>query len=244
VLFILAAIILVGALTLLELRGGDTLRFRALNLQVLVFVLGLRFFVVPLVALSVPISLLDARQMPFWLGAIIFILVGDLLAYLFHRAQHSIPFMWAMHSLHHSDEHMNATTTERHFWGDKFLKAITTAPLAALVIHPTGGIVMLNAALTLWNYVPHANIRLSFGRWSWLLNCPAYHRRHHSILPEHFNSNYAAIFPIFDVIAGSYYPMNDYPPTGLPYAPRGFAETIWWPLREFLSVRSQRRSRT
>jgi sterol desaturase/sphingolipid hydroxylase (fatty acid hydroxylase superfamily) len=36
--------------------------------------------------------------------------------YLFHRAQHRIPAMWAMHSLHHSDTAMNISTTQRHFW--------------------------------------------------------------------------------------------------------------------------------
>jgi hypothetical protein len=35
----------------------------------------------------------------------------DLMEYLFHRVQHSVPIMWSMHSLHHSDAALNATTT-------------------------------------------------------------------------------------------------------------------------------------
>lgn len=227
------SLIVVGTLTLFELLGGDTLRGRVLNLFVLVFDRALAFVFVPLVALAVPVHLIDGKSLPFWLGALIFVLVGDLFAYLFHRAQHAIPFMWAMHSLHHSDEHLNATTTERHFWADRILKSVSSFPLAALVIHPTPPMVFFGSILSLWNYVAHANIKLNFGRWSWLLNCPAYHRRHHSLLPEHFNSNYAAIFPIWDVIAGSYFVANDYPPTGLDDRKAGgFGDALIWPLRD------------
>src|SRR5437870_2284810 len=45
--------------------------------------------------------------------------------YLFHRAQHRIPLLWAMHSLHHSDPAVNTSTAPRHFWGEMPLKAVT-----------------------------------------------------------------------------------------------------------------------
>lgn len=234
ILFLFATAMLIAVLTFFELRCGDRLNTsRTLNLQVFVFDKLLRFFAVPFVALHVPFRMLEARDMPFWAGVLIYVLAGDLFAYLFHRAQHAIPFMWAMHSLHHSDESMNATTTERHFWADQFLKSMTSFPLASLIIAPTPEIVAVNLVLTQWNYIAHANIKWTLGRWSWLIMCPAYHRRHHSALPEHFNSNYAAIFPIWDVIAGSYHPAYDYPPTGLPDKPRGFSDAILWPLLRF-----------
>ncbi|MEO6041048.1 MAG: sterol desaturase family protein, partial [Croceibacterium sp.] len=85
--------------------------------------------------------------------------------------------------------------------------------------------------LSLWNYVSHAGIRLDFGRGSWLLNSPAYHRRHHSSDPEHYGSNFAALFPIFDVIAGSYRRPDGYPPTGLEMRPETLADLVLWPLR-------------
>src|SRR6185369_7058561 len=39
-------------------------------------------------------------------------LTMDLGEYLFHRAQHRLPLLWAMHSLHHSDLFHDAATTE------------------------------------------------------------------------------------------------------------------------------------
>ena len=37
--------------------------------------------------------------------------------YLFHRAQHRIPLLWAMHSLHHSDPAVNVSNGAQAFLG-------------------------------------------------------------------------------------------------------------------------------
>ncbi len=175
--------------------------------------------------------IVDAAAVPFWLGLLLFVFVMDLGEYLFHRAQHAIPFLWRMHSLHHSDPNMTATTAERHFWADPIVKAVTIWPLAAAIVAPTATMVGAYSAISLWHFVVHANIRLDLGRWSWLLNSPAYHRRHHSAEPEHFGSNYAALFPIFDLLSGAYRRPVGYPRTGLPERPRTFAAALTWPLR-------------
>src|SRR5258708_35783310 len=54
-----------------------------------------------------------------------FTLAMDFGEYVFHRTQHRIPALWAMHSLHHSDETMNLSTTVRHFWADQAIKTMT-----------------------------------------------------------------------------------------------------------------------
>src|ERR1700679_1928698 len=59
------------------------------------------------------------------LGALVYLVAMDLGEYLFHRAQHAIPALWAMHSLHHSDPAFGTTTTVRHFWLDPLLKTLT-----------------------------------------------------------------------------------------------------------------------
>jgi sterol desaturase/sphingolipid hydroxylase (fatty acid hydroxylase superfamily) len=176
--------------------------------------------VLPLFAvLEVP-SLINGASMPLWLGSLVFLIVRDLGEFIYHRAQHSIPLLWSMHSLHHSDPEMSALTTQRHYWADQLVKAFTIWPLAALIIAPSGPILALYSAISLWHFVVHTRLPIHFGRWSWLLNSPAYHRRHHSRLPEHFNSNFAALFPIFDVACGTYHRPDGFPPTGLDQRPR------------------------
>jgi sterol desaturase/sphingolipid hydroxylase (fatty acid hydroxylase superfamily) len=126
---------------------------------------------------------------------------------------------------------MSATTANRHFWGDPVLKALTIWPVAAALIRPTGEILALYVWVSLWHIVVHSNVRLDFGRFSWLLNSPAYHRRHHSSEPAHFNSNYSALFPIFDVIAGSYHRPKGFPRTGPDSRPANIVQAAVWPIR-------------
>jgi sterol desaturase/sphingolipid hydroxylase (fatty acid hydroxylase superfamily) len=216
---ILLTIVIASLLTLAELAAGDTLKgARWVNIQATVLYSLTGMFIAPFVAVAVPVSLLSARDMPWWLGAILFFLVIDFLSWAFHRAQHAIPFMWSMHSLHHSDESMNATTAGRHFWVDRVLKAMTTFPLGALIIHPTPELALANALFNNWNFLSHANLKWHWGPLTWLLNSPAYHRIHHSTDPRHFNSNFANYFPIWDVIAGTYRRPDCHPQTGLTFS--------------------------
>jgi sterol desaturase/sphingolipid hydroxylase (fatty acid hydroxylase superfamily) len=175
-------------------------------------------------------ALIDAADLPWWLAFAVYLVVHDLGEYLFHRAQHRFPALWAMHALHHSDPSMSALTTTRHFWGDQLIKSATVLSAASLVISPTAGIVVGYAVLGLWNFVVHSALPIDLGRWSWLINSPAYHRRHHSSLPEHHDSNFAALLPIFDVIAGSYHRPDGFPPTGLDRRPANAVEVAIWPL--------------
>lgn len=223
------SIVVVGLLTTLELRRGDR-GDRRLNIQVWALGFGPRAVLVPLVALWPSSSLLDSSKLPFVAGFAVYLIVMDLGEYLFHRAQHAIPALWTLHSLHHSDEAMNATSTERHFWADPLLKAITIWPVAVLIVAPTPAILLGYLLVSLWNYLVHSSLPFSFGRFSWLLNSSAYHRRHHSSLPEHFNSNYAALFPVWDVLFGAYHRPSGFPRTGLEIAPRNIVDAAIWPV--------------
>ncbi|MBU6265942.1 MAG: sterol desaturase family protein [Sphingomonadales bacterium] len=175
-------------------------------------------------------SLIDGKTLPFWIGFPILVLARDLGEYLFHRAQHSVPFLWAMHSLHHSDPDMMVLTTQRHFWGDQFIKELTIWPAALLVISPTPAMLVAWGFFTLWNFALHSSLPIDFGRFSWVLNSPEYHRRHHSVDPADYNGNYAALLPIWDVVFGGYHRAEGHPRTGMPRKPENLWELLVWPL--------------
>lgn len=219
-----------GLLALIEYaRGVRNTDWRnnlyAWGLQVAVFTLLL-----PFLPAFQGHALIDAATLPWWIAFPVYLVVHDLGEYLFHRAQHRIPLLWAMHALHHSDPSMSALTTQRHFWGDQLIKTVTIWSAASFVMSPTSGLVAAYAWVGLWHFVVHSALPIDLGRWSWLINSPAYHRRHHSRLPEHYDSNFAALLPIFDVIAGSYHRPNGFPPTGLDRKPANAIEVAVWPL--------------
>jgi len=169
-------------------------------------------------------------------GCLIYLAAMDLGEYLFHRAQHAIPALWAMHSLHHSDPEFGVTTTVRHFWLDPLIKTLTIWLAVGLMFKASPIIAGVYAAATYYNFWTHSNVKMGYGRWSWLLNSPQYHRMHHSALPEHFDCNYAALLPIYDLVSGAYRrPRPDeFPPTGLDTGerPTSFVQAVIWPLRD------------
>ena len=175
-------------------------------------------------------ALIDGASLPIWASVILYVLVYDLADYLFHRMQHRIPVLWAMHSLHHSDPNMSVLTTNRHFWADPLFKSVTVWSAAALLISPTPTALVVYSTLGLWNFVTHSQLPIDLGRWSWVINTPAYHRRHHSALPEHYDSNFAAILPIWDVLFGDYHRPKGFPPTGFATRPVSLREQLLWPL--------------
>ncbi len=135
-----------------------------------------------------------------------------------------------MHSLHHSDPDMSALTSTRHFWGDRLIKSFTVWPLAYLVISPTPVALATYFGVSLWHFLVHSNLRLNFGKWTWLINGPAYHRIHHSRLPEHYNCNFASLFPVFDILSGSYRYPDCFPATGLEQKPKNALQLLVWPI--------------
>jgi sterol desaturase/sphingolipid hydroxylase (fatty acid hydroxylase superfamily) len=168
-------------------------------------------------------------------SAALFIIAMDFMEYIFHRAQHSIPFLWAMHSLHHSDPSVNVTTTTRAFWLEPAIKAIFLYPLVGILFQVPPTIYAIYSVARLYNFVDHLNLRIHLGRCWMLLNGPQYHRIHHSTRPEHFNRNFAAFFPIFDVIFGTAHrPLpGEFPTTGLDNRdpPRNVQAAMVWPFR-------------
>jgi len=226
---LLPMVAIAAILTLFEAVARPAKTDWWLNIQAWVFGTFTGLSILPLFhALHLP-SLIDGATLPFWVAFPVFLIVRDFAEFLYHRAQHSIPVLWRMHSLHHSDPEMSALTTNRHFWGEQVVKAATIWPLTTMIISQTDAMIAGFSVLSLYNYVIHANLRIDFGKWSWVLNAPAYHRRHHSKLVEHYNSNYAALFPIWDVIFGTYRRPDGWPPTGQATMPERFSDLVVWP---------------
>lgn len=166
-------------------------------------------------------------------GVLAYLGLTDLMEYGFHRAQHAVPWLWRMHSLHHSEETMNATTTLRHFWLDSLIRALLIGPLAGLVFHTAPAVLLTAEALRLANHVYcHMGVRRSWRRFWWLLDSPQYHRCHHSFAARHLDRNFADIFPVWDILFGTAYrPLADeYPPTGILSRPRvNLGRALVWP---------------
>jgi sterol desaturase/sphingolipid hydroxylase (fatty acid hydroxylase superfamily) len=172
----------------------------------------------------------------------LYTLTMDFGEYLFHRAQHRFPVLWAMHSFHHSDQAVNVSTTPRHFWAEHAIKSATIYLAVGLLFRSNDRIAVIYGVLSFWNYVAHMNLRLGFGSAWFVLNSPQFHRIHHSSRREHYDRNFAALFTAFDAIFHTAYvpAKGEYPSTGLEDAdtPGSLVEAVLWPMRRWLRRRS------
>lgn len=157
---------------------------------------------------------------PVRVGILLFaaIFLTDLIFYWYHRAQHASAWLWTIHALHHSDRHMNATTSHRTNVIEYPIQSfIMSAPVAYLCHLDALTTILLSVVTTIWLFFTHSNWRLSLGGLTPFVGGPQLHRLHHSRLPEHRNSNYAQFFPLIDRMFGTYRePKTDeFPATGL-----------------------------
>jgi sterol desaturase/sphingolipid hydroxylase (fatty acid hydroxylase superfamily) len=142
----------------------------------------------------------------------------DFFYYWLHRFQHRSKWLWAEHALHHSEEHLNITTSVRHHWLEMPLNTIfVLAPFMYLFRPPLLTIPLVSFFISMIGVLTHSNVKIGLGRFGWLIANPQNHRIHHSRLPEHLDKNFAQFFPIWDVLFGTYYAPrpDEYPPTGL-----------------------------
>ena len=152
-----------------------------------------------------------------WWALPVLILCEDFCYYWFHRCQHTWAWFWAHHKLHHTEVHMNATTSFRHHWMENVYRIpFIFIPMGLFNIEGSYTVLVWDAAL-LWAIFTHVNLRLSMGPLTRFIAGPQVHRIHHSSLPEHQNRNFAAFFPIWDQLFGSFHmpKQNEFPPCGM-----------------------------
>lgn len=178
---------------------------------------------------------LDLGLLPFPVALLLYLLAEDFLEYWTHRAYHAFPFMWALHSLHHSDKSFNNFTGWRHAWLDRVINNILIyAPLAIVFRAPPPILLAFTAIHMASGILMHLNSPIEFGRFSlWFMN-PQFHRIHHSVQPEHWDKNFANALPLWDVVfRTSWKPRKgEFPDTGLTPSdkPIDLVDALIWPL--------------
>jgi len=177
------------------------------------------------------------------LGAVITsVLVLDFTGgWLIHFIEHKVKFLWHYHVIHHADNNVDVTTGLRHHPGESVFRGVFTilgifvsgAPMYAVMIFQT--ILVLSTAFT------HANIGMP--RWldnatSFIFVSPNMHKVHHHWKQPYTDSNYGAIFSLWDRLLGTFRKLN---PSDIRYGldryypneqDENFGELIKYPFRK------------
>ncbi len=147
------------------------------------------------------IGLLHWIDLPGWARLAAAVLLLDCWTYVWHRANHRLPFLWRFHRVHHSDARMDVTTANRFHLGEIVLSSLLRLSLIPLLGIRLGDLVLYETLLQGVVQWHHANIRLP-ARWEqalrWWVVTPGLHKVHHSRHPLETDSNYASLLPLWD----------------------------------------------
>ncbi len=168
---------------------------------------------------------------------LLILLAAEIISYWQHRLGHTIPILWRFHSLHHKGTRLNLIRAGRfHFIdiGIATFCAVLPMTMVGVPDNVQGWFASVGGILGI---LQHANIRMRTPLWMSYIYCtPAFHRYHHSIKPSEFNSNYGTVFPLFDIIFGTFKKTkNEWPKRiGIPKDkyPEGFWNQVIHPFKK------------
>ena len=112
---------------------------------------------------------------------LVYLVLLDLVDYLYHRASHTFNWWWQLHALHHSQTVMTAWSDNRNHLLDDTLRAVVMVFFALLFGVSPGQFIALVALSQFIQSWQHANIRVHLGPACYLLISPMYHRMHHAV---------------------------------------------------------------
>lgn len=173
-----------------------------------------------------------ARQ-PMWLIAVEMLFLGDLIGYWTHRAFHALPDLWDVHSVHHSSEELDWLSAVRvHPLNDVISKTLRVVPFVFLGF-PLTAVAAYVPLLTLLAIFIHANVPWRFGPLGYVIASPVFHRWHHTSADEGLNRNFAGLFPVIDMMFGTFY-MPAHQPTRFgvrEHMPASFVRQLLYPFK-------------
>ncbi len=172
-------------------------------------------------------GLLHVLPMPTTLKFVLGLVLQDLWMYVWHRANHAIPFLWRFHRMHHSDRRVDVTTATRFHLGEHVGASILRLGLIPLVGLDVWQLLAYDTLVLAVTQFHHADI--SIGRLDailrWLIVTPYMHKVHHSDWIAETNSNYATVLSIWDRVFGSFRMRAD--PRTLVFGLREFTAPEW-----------------
>jgi sterol desaturase/sphingolipid hydroxylase (fatty acid hydroxylase superfamily) len=161
---------------------------------------------------SKSLALFDISHWAPWLQLLVFFIILDFVQWFTHVLLHKYSFLWKFHKVHHSVKEMGFAAHLRYHWMENiFYKPLKTfgvmiiggfEPEQAYIIH------FITIAIGHFN---HANIKITWGIFKYVLNNPVMHLYHHAYeVPKGRNGmNYGISLSLWDYIFKTNYIPED-----------------------------------
>jgi sterol desaturase/sphingolipid hydroxylase (fatty acid hydroxylase superfamily) len=152
-----------------------------------------------------------------------------------HYLNHRVPFLWRFHRVHHFDTELDVSSTVRFHPFEMPLSLAIGLPAVLLFGLSPWVLIFYELLDVSVNLFSHANIRVAplLNRYlRYLIVTPDLHKVHHSSYKPETDSNFSAVFPIWDILLGTFRTETREPletmPLGLEDKRDPQANGFWW----------------
>lgn len=152
-------------------------------------------------------GIMNQRPSGAFVGFVVTFLAFSLQSWAVHLAMHKVPLLWKVHRVHHSDTHLDISTTVRFHPIEFVIQLPVSAVVVVAIGTPPEAVILYGIFDALVNAFSHANLRLPV----WLdrtlglfIVTPHLHRIHHSPVWPETDSNFGATLPLWDRLFGTY----------------------------------------
>jgi sterol desaturase/sphingolipid hydroxylase (fatty acid hydroxylase superfamily) len=149
------------------------------------------------------IGLLHQVEWPRPWSIVLAIVLLDYTLWIWHWANHRVPFLWRFHLAHHVDLDLDASTALRFHFGELALSIPVRAAQIAVIGADPLAVAIWQAILFASILFHHSNTRLPRrfeAVLARLIVTPRMHGIHHSVREDETNSNWSSLLSVWDFL--------------------------------------------
>ena len=163
--------------------------------------------------------------LPLTVQMVLFLVGEDFILYWTHRCFHG-ERMWKYHAVHHSSEELEWISAARFHPVNLFLGSVFADVALLLAGISPNVFLVLGPLTTAHSAFVHANLDWTLGPFKYLIAGPVFHRWHHTAAERGGERNFAATFPVLDLMFGTFYMPAGELPGNYGIAEREFPKTF------------------
>ena len=152
-------------------------------------------------------GILNRPWLPFTVRFVMALLALDLAHYGMHKIFHSVPYLWRVHQVHHSDPDYDVSTAARFHPLEVVLAQAAYLGVVALLAPPPAAAFAAELLTVVFNLFEHANVDVppwAEKRLRRVVITPGLHRIHHSEEAAEQYRNLGQTFSWWDRLFGTY----------------------------------------
>jgi sterol desaturase/sphingolipid hydroxylase (fatty acid hydroxylase superfamily) len=160
---------------------------------------------------------------------------ADFFGYWMHRLFHGTR-LWRFHAVHHGSEFLNWLSSVRVHPINDVIQSTAVACCVLALGFPVGVLAGYMPLIVLFGLFLHSNTAFAWpGPLRFMLASPTYHRWHHTSQAEGLDRNFAGLFPVWDLLFGTFFLPADRRPEKFGVAgeplPPGFLAQLAYPFK-------------